>query len=409
MAEIADHRAAAVLAAASGRVDVRVGNRVQAEVHRLVTDGPGALAVIDSWRRYGRGRTPRRVDHALFVDGGRLPRKDRPRVLRFCAEHHPALGLDPILAGAPATVAVEEGHVGSDDVVAGFHPDLGALGGLGAVVLRVAPDELAELLDRRTLDTVIPDVVRVAVTGRLPRWVGPFDLARHLIDAAGGVQGLRGRALELHGDTITGLPVELRMSLCAALAHAGLAALVSPDEATRVFLAGRLARDDDSRAESALPAGEPRAPDLELDARKVRLAALDGETPLDPTAEDGPEVQQVILTGRLADLRAAAEAMAERPLAPGLHLVVIPASRRVLLHAMESGLATNLVRQGASLLPPGSAPPPAPRGEVRITTEPTGGRDLLVGPALAGASALAGRLMDPDAMRRAHKRSASIR
>ena len=97
MAEIADHRAAAVLAAASGRVDVRVGNRVQAEVHRLVTDAPGALAVIDSWRRYGRGRTPRRVDHALFVDGGRLPRKDRPRVLRFCAEHHPALGL--VLAG----------------------------------------------------------------------------------------------------------------------------------------------------------------------------------------------------------------------------------------------------------------------------------------------------------------------
>jgi homoaconitase/3-isopropylmalate dehydratase large subunit len=96
----------------------------------------------------------------------------------------------------------------------------------------------------------------------------------------------------------------------------------------------------------------------------------------------------------------------ERNVARGLTLGVLPASQRALLHALDEGLGADLLRAGALLLPPGSVPPPPARGERRVVALAVGAApgDFLAGPSVAAASAVAGWLTDPEAMRRSVQR-----
>lgn len=406
---------AAVLARHSSSAASEPGASLAVTVDRILLDGEGGLVLADAFHRSGRDQA-KHGERVLLVHGGRLGRRDRPSLLAFGREHGASMNLDPVHAGWPSAVAVEEGFIGCDDVICAQDPEACALGGMGTVVLRVSPEELASLLRRRTLEVTVPGTVHVAVQGRLPRWVGPFDVAVAVLAAFEGVAPLRGRVVQLTGDAIAALSLDDRMTLCATLGRAGVSALVPPDESTRVWLAAR--RDDGGAPESVADvstdadADDATPPDALLDARKIELSALADPFPGKPVTlgeAAGNSVDMVILGGRLADLRVAAEAMSERPLAAGLQLCVIPASRRVLVQALEEGLVTAFVRAGASILPPGSSPPTAPRKERRVTTVPTGGSDLLCGPAVAGASALAGRLVDPETVRREVRRGAAIR
>jgi 3-isopropylmalate/(R)-2-methylmalate dehydratase large subunit len=74
----------------------------------------------------------------------------------------------------------------------------------------------------------------------------------------------------------------------------------------------------------------------------------------------GTEVQQVVIgtctNGRLEDLAVAASILKGKKSAPSVRLLVAPASRRVLLQAMEAGYIQSLVEAGAIILPSGCGP-----------------------------------------------------
>jgi 3-isopropylmalate/(R)-2-methylmalate dehydratase large subunit len=483
-----ESRIAALLASRAGVASARAGDQLLVRPDRLLLDGPTAAAVLDTFQvrpgpRAPARRTPRAgppasppplVEPVRFVAvaGATQPRADQRRVAAFAAAHGWAIGLQPALAGLPSVVATDEGLISSSDVVAGARPDTGALGGLGCAALRCDPAELAALLAEPRLPVVVPATRFVRVSGRLPRWAGPFDLALSVLDAAGGVPALRGAVLELHGDTLDALEVAERLALCGALAAAGVGSLVAPDRRTSAFLAARR-----PVAEPPAPPADVATPEsgwIEVDARRVPLAALQLTAPgpaggplgplpgrrLDPTAappqgkaakagqaeraegtqstgadgeagragepgrrgrREAPEesagapgaalvtaVGEVFLGGRIEDLRVAGEVLRDRNVRRGLYLAIQPASQRVLLHAIEEGLAADFLRAGASLLPPGAAPPPATGGELRLLTSGGGPGDIVVGPAVAAASAVAGRLCDPEGMRRSNRRAARL-
>jgi 3-isopropylmalate/(R)-2-methylmalate dehydratase large subunit len=129
---------------------------------------------------------------------------------------------------------------------------------------------------------------------------------------------------------------------------------------------------------------------------------------------EGLELNQALIgtctNGRLEDLQAAAELLRGKHIAPWMRLLVLPASREVLLAAIETGVITDLVTAGATLLNPGCGPClgahegcMAP-GERTISTANRnfkgrmGSRDAeiyLGSPATVAASALAGVITDP--------------
>jgi len=397
-------RAEAVLAAHAGRDAARPGIEIAVAVDRIVLDGAAAHDVVAEHRRYGKSAEFAR--RCLFVAGAKVPRKHLRIVTRFAAEHALDLPLDPARPGWPAAVAVEEGHVGSDDLVVGARPELGSLGGIGALALKCVPAELARLVERRTLAVCVPETRRVRIDGRLPRWCGPFDLAVHLLESLPEMGASPGLVWQLEGATVADATVPERMLLCAVLAEAGIVSVAPPDDKTAVWLRARRP----GRPEKPAAPPTESEPDATVDARRVRLVALDSPWPgtaVDLSSPDSPVVEEVVVAGEIEELRLAAEAMSERRIRPGLALCVLPATRRTLLHAIEEGLAATLVRSGATLLPPGSAPAPVLGHERRLVTRPTGQAELLCGPAVAGASAVGGRVVDPESMRRGQRRSAT--
>jgi 3-isopropylmalate/(R)-2-methylmalate dehydratase large subunit len=128
----------------------------------------------------------------------------------------------------------------------------------------------------------------------------------------------------------------------------------------------------------------------------------------------GTPVDQALIgtctNGRLEDLQAAAEILRGKHIAPWVRLLVLPASRDILLAAMASGVIADLVAAGATLINPGCGPClgahegcMAP-GERTISTANRnfkgrmGSRDAeiyLASPATVAASALTGAITDP--------------
>jgi len=116
--------------------------------------------------------------------------------------------------------------------------------------------------------------------------------------------------------------------------------------------------------------------------------------------------------GSLADLRAAARVLADRPMAEGVRLTVTPASEAVAQAAADEGLLALFRRRGAQVTAPGcgvcigNGPGvPGPGETTASTTNRNFERRMgapgpvwLVSPAVAAAAAVQGRLCDPRAL-----------
>jgi 3-isopropylmalate/(R)-2-methylmalate dehydratase large subunit len=128
----------------------------------------------------------------------------------------------------------------------------------------------------------------------------------------------------------------------------------------------------------------------------------------------GKPVHQVVLgsctNGRAEDFRSAARVLAGKKVAPGLRLILVPASQAVLTELLEDGTMKTLVQAGGIVFTPGCGPCGGYHGglvgkkEVVVSTTNRnftgrmGGQDseiYLVSPLTAAASALSGTIADP--------------
>jgi 3-isopropylmalate/(R)-2-methylmalate dehydratase large subunit len=127
------------------------------------------------------------------------------------------------------------------------------------------------------------------------------------------------------------------------------------------------------------------------------------------------EVQQVFLgtctNGRLSDLKAAASILKGKQIKKGLKFIVAPASRPILLAAMDAGVVPALLKAGAVFVAPGCGPCvgthagiPADGENVLSTANRNfkgrmgNNKDVgiyLASPLTAAATALTGRITDP--------------
>jgi 3-isopropylmalate/(R)-2-methylmalate dehydratase large subunit len=230
-------------------------------------------------------------------------------------------------------------------------------------------------------------------TGQLPPGVTAKDLMLALI-AKIGANGAHGHVLEYRGEPISALSMEARMTMCNLSIEAGArAGMIAPDESTMDYLSRRPRRPrgrvwdeaveywktmlsdpgavfdrtvtlDVSALTPMVTWGtnpgqavglDERVPDpltlADPADRRAARAALDymGLTP--GTAMRDIAVDTVFLgsctNGRIEDLRAAAEVLRGRKVAPTVSMLVVPGSMRVREQAEREGLHTVFTDAGA--------------------------------------------------------------
>lgn len=328
-------------------------------------------------------------------------------------------------------------------------------GAFGALAMGIGTSEVEHVLATQTLPLRPFKTMAVNVDGKLPPGVTAKDIILALI-AKIGTGGGQGHVIEYRGSAIESLSMEGRMTVCNMSIEAGArAGMVAPDATTYEFLRDRphapkgaqwdaamrywqqLHTDPGAEfdtdvyldAESlspfvtwgtnpgqgvplaaAVPDPELMADDGERQAAEKALAYMDLRpgTPMRDIAVDAVFVGSCT-NGRIEDLRAVADILRGRKIAPGVRMLVVPGSMRVRAQAEDEGLGEVFTAAGAEWRQAGCSmclgmnPDQLAPGERCAATsnrnfegrQGKGGRTHLVSPAVAAATAVRGTLSAP--------------
>jgi 3-isopropylmalate/(R)-2-methylmalate dehydratase large subunit len=311
-------------------------------------------------------------------------------------------------------VLPEKGHAWPGALIVGSDSHTPTHGAFGAFSAGIGRTEAAAVMATGEIWLRVPESIRIVVSGTLPERVSAKDVALRIIGDI-GADGADYCSVEFAGESIRNMSVASRMVLTNMAAEMGAKnGVVEPDDTTRAWLQGRV---QNSYTEIlADPTAEYRQV-LEYDVSDLapqvaKPHTVDNVAPV--TELTGTRINQALVgtctNGRLEDLAAAAEILRGRHIASHVRLLVLPASRSILLEAIEQGIISDLVSAGATLLNPGCGPclgahegcmAPA---EVTISTANRnfkgrmGSKEAFIylgSPATVAASALTGVITDP--------------
>ena len=257
----------------------------------------------------------------------------------------------------------------------------------------------------------VPETIKITLHGALKKPVAAKDVALWIMGMIGSA-GANYMAIEYHGEGVQTLSVAERMTLANLASEMGAKnAAFPPDAVLAEFLGGEIENGvwADPDAQYA------REIELNLDEIFPVVAAphhVDNVRGIGEVA--GTPIQQGLIgtctNGRLEDLRAAAEILRGKKVAPDFRLLVAPASRKVLLQAMRDGYIQTFIEAGANVLSPSCGPClgtgqgiPADGDNVLSTANRNfkgrmGNKNAsiyLASPATVAASALTGVITDP--------------
>jgi len=254
----------------------------------------------------------------------------------------------------------EKGHVVPGDLMVGCDSHTCTYGALNVFSTGVGSTDGAAAMAAGKLWFKVPETVKVTYTGELAAGVYSKDLVLYLAGQI-GADGATYEALEFHGPVIDALSVEARMTISNMAIEVGAkAGLMQADDKTLAWFEGR---GEKTPAPVAPDADAVYVRKLTYDAGTIgpqvaKPHAVDNVAPIEEV-EGTPIAQGFIGTctnGRLEDLAVAASILKGRRVHPDVRLIVAPASRQVLLDAIEAGYVQTLVEAGAALVTAGCGP-----------------------------------------------------
>ena len=250
-------------------------------------------------------------------------------------------------------VLPEGGHLTCGDLVTGTDTHSTTYGAFNAFGTGVEGTDLAAVMLTGRLWFRVPETIRVELKGRLQPGVWAKDLTLHMLGRI-RAEGANYRAIEYAGSAVAAMEIDDRMTLANHAAELGAkAALLEADEKTFAWLKARGAReprpvkaDPDARYCERIEIDASRLPPQV--ARKHRVDDVVGVPDL-----KGQRIHYALIgtctNGRLDDMRQAAAILKGRRIAPGVRMIVTPASRQVYLQAAREGLIEALTAAGASV------------------------------------------------------------
>lgn len=321
-------------------------------------------------------------------------------------------------------------------------------GAMGAVAFGIGTSEVEMVLASQCILQAKPKSMRISVCGKLGKGVTAKDVALYIMSRI-TTSGATGYFVEYAGDTIEGLSMEGRLTLCNLSIEMGArGGFIAPDDTTFDYIKGRPYAPQGEAWDKALAywktlrSGDDAVFDKEVcfDAADIEPMITYGTNPgmglgithaipQPANASDekaleymgfragekmtGKKVDYVFLgactNGRIEDFRAFASVVKGRKKADDVVAWLVPGSWKVLSQIREEGIDDILQAAGFEIRQPGCSACLAmnddkiPAGKLSVSTsnrnfegrQGPGARTCLASPLVAAAAAVTGCITDP--------------
>jgi 3-isopropylmalate/(R)-2-methylmalate dehydratase large subunit len=309
----------------------------------------------------------------------------------------------------------EKGIVLPGDVVVGADSHTCTYGAIGAFATGMGSTDIAMAMATGDVWMKVPQTIKFNFYGQLKKWVSGKDLILYTIGQI-GVDGALYASMEFAGEAIDNLSMSGRFTMAnMAIEAGGKAGLFKVDEKTLDYVNPRAKR---KFAVYAPDEGADYAQVFNWDASKIEPQVAAPHLPSNTkpvSAFNKVEIDQSVIgsctNGRLEDLQIAAQILKGKKVNSRVRCIVIPGTQEVYLEAMKEGLLEIFVKAGAAVSTPTCGPclggymGVLAAGEKSISTTNRNfvGRMgspksevYLANPAVAAASAIAGRIVSPE-------------
>lgn len=409
-----------ILAAHAGQETVKPGELISAKVDAVLANDVTAPVAIQEFKKIGVEKVFDK-DRVILVPDHFTPNKDiksaeQSKVVReFAREQELSQYFEVGRMGIEHVLLPEQGLALPGDVIIGADSHTCTYGALGAFATGVGSTDLAAAMALGETWFKVPESMKFVYRGELNKWVGGKDLILKTIGDI-GVDGALYRAMEFTGETIRNLSLEGRLTMSnMAIEAGGKCGLIEADEKTLAYVAKRAKRPFTAyQSDADAQYVEVREYDVSKIEPQVAFPHLPENTR--GVSEAGHvTIDQVVIgsctNGRIEDLRQAAQVLQGKKVHPYVRVIIFPGSQEVYLQAVKEGLMDIFVQAEAAVSTPTCGPClgghmgilAAGERAVATTNRNFVGRMghpesevYLAGPAVAAASAIAGRIVSPE-------------
>jgi 3-isopropylmalate/(R)-2-methylmalate dehydratase large subunit len=409
-----------ILASHAGLGRVEAGQLILVNVDRVLGNDITSPVAIREFERIGAKEVYDR-DRVTMVMDHFAPNKDIKAAVQckmcrdFCEEKQVTHFYDVGRMGIEHALLPEKGLVVPGDVVIGADSHTCTYGALGAFSTGVGSTDMACGMATGKAWFKVPAAIKFVLKGKLAPYVSGKDVILHIIGKI-GVDGALYRSMEFVGEGVAALSIYDRLTICNMAIEAGAKnGIFEVDEETEAYVKERSDREIKRYTADADAVYEET---YEIDLSSIRSTVAFPHLPENTRTFDeigDVKIDQVVIgsctNGHYKDLYEAAMIIKGRKVAKNVRAIIIPATQDIYLKAMENGLLKIFIEAGCVVSTPTCGPClggymgilAAGERAVATTNRNFIGRmgDVtsevyLASPAVAAASAIAGRIADPN-------------
>jgi len=352
-----------ILARASGREKVEVGEVVVAKVDRVMMhDATGSISldVIEELKMnmFDPSKIYIILDH--YSPSPSISASNIHRRLREFARREKIHNLFDVGEGICHQLMVE-GIVKPGEVIVGADSHTTTYGALSAFATGVGSTEVAYAMITGTLWFRVPEPLYIRVDGCLPPYVSGKDVILKILNET-GEDGANYKSMEFFGPGLKTLGMSDRLTIANMSVEGGAKNAIFPLDEIALNYFKDLIVHIDVESLSFLKPIDPKEqkPDIVVDLNSLEPMVAKPHSPANaaPVHEiEGVKIDMAFIgsctNGRYEDLHQAAKILKGRRVAKDVRLIITPASKKVLMRALEDGLIKIFLEAGAVITPPG--------------------------------------------------------
>lgn len=409
-----------ILAAHAGLDSVQPGQLIMADLDMVLGNDITTPVAINEFEKTGFNSVFDKTKISIVMDHF-SPNKDikaaqQTKQCREFSNKYDILNFyDVGKMGIEHALLPEKGIVTAGDCIIGADSHTCTYGALGAFSTGGGSTDMAASMATGKCWFKVPSAIKFVLTGKMGKYVSGKDLILHIIGMI-GVDGALYKSMEFTGDGMKNLTMDDRLTVANMAIEAGAKnGIFEFDEITEEYLKGRSQRewkvykaDDDAEYEKTI--------EIDLSALRPTVSfphLPDNTRTIDEVGD--VVIDQVVIgsctNGRLSDMKVAADILRGKQVAKNVRAIIIPATQQIYKDCIRLGYVDDFIDAGCVVSTPTCGP--CLGGYMGILAEnercvSTTNRNFvgrmghvtsevyLASPAVAAASAITGKISNPE-------------